>query len=195
MLKERDYNILKFLEYSHAISIEQCSNIFFNGSYEGARRRLKQLEEIYGRIKSFKLKETGEKIYYYDRKITYHDKIVVDFISEIKRKGGSIEEFKFKPQYMNNTIIPDLKCIFSYNGRVYFTLLEVDLYHNTLLSKMQRYEELYKSNDFIYEFYGQKPIFIICKVNNNSVRYNSKNFHVLYTDKMYNGIFSFLESL
>ena len=55
MLKERDYNILKFLEYSHAISIEQCGNIFFNGSYEGARRRLKQLEEIYGRIKSFKL--------------------------------------------------------------------------------------------------------------------------------------------
>ena len=32
MLRERDYNILKFLEYSHAISIEQCGNIFFNKS-------------------------------------------------------------------------------------------------------------------------------------------------------------------
>lgn len=195
MLKERDYNILNFLEYSHAITIDQCANIFFKGSYEGARRRLRQLEEEYGRIKSCKMKETGEKLYYSDRKITYHDKIVIDFISEIKRLGGDIEETKFKPQYMDNSIIPDLKCIFTYKGRVYFTLLEADLYHSTPLAKFQKYEELYKLDSFINEFYGQKPILIICKANGYGIRYNSKHFHVLYTDKLYNGIFSLLESL
>lgn len=195
MLKERDYNILNFLENSHAITIEQCANIFFNTSYEGARRRLRQLEEDYERIKSCKMKETGEKLYYYDRKITYHDKIAIDFISEIKRKGGNIEEFKFKPQYMNNEIIPDLKCIFTYEGRVYFTLLEVDLYHSTPITKFQKYEELYKITEFKDEFYGQKPILIICKANKFGLRYNSKNFHVLYTDKLYNGIFPLLQSL
>lgn len=195
MLKERDRDIMQFLELSHAISIEQCGYIFFNGSYEGARRRLNQLEKEYNQLKSYKLKETGEKIYYYDRKITYHDSIVIDFLKEIKKVNGNIEEMEFKPSFMDNSIIPDLFCIFSIEGKVYFSLLEVDLYHSTPLSKMQKYEELYKSNELKDRYYGQSPILIVCKANKYGLRYNSKNFHIIYTDKQYKGLFNLLSSL
>ena len=46
MLTERDRKILNFIENYKSISINQTANIFFNTSYEGARRRLKQLEEM-----------------------------------------------------------------------------------------------------------------------------------------------------
>lgn len=196
MITNRDKNIMIFLEQSHAITIEQASWLFFNGSYESARRRLSQLENVYHKIKSYKMKETDEKVYYLDRKITYHDSLVISFLAKIKLLGGEFIQNNFQPHYMDNKIIPDLFSIFRLNGYVYFVLLEVDLYHNTPLSKMQLYEELYRSKEIQNKNQNQFPIIIISKaLYSSSLKYNSENFNTIYTDKYYNNIDKLLESL
>ena len=40
MLKLRDREILRWIEEYKLLTIRQASILFFNGSYEGARRRL-----------------------------------------------------------------------------------------------------------------------------------------------------------
>lgn len=192
MLKERDREILCFIEKVKTISIKQCANLFFNGSYEGARRRLRQIEIDYEKLKSYSLRETGEKIYYINKRNTYHNLIVIDFLSNIKKIGGEIIEFRLQPHYMDNKLIPDMFCIFSLNDRVYFTMLEVDLYHNTPLSKMQLYEELYKTGELQKECFGTFPIIIICKYNRNKLEYSSNHFNVIYTDRNYDSLLDLL---
>lgn len=195
MLKERDRDILCFIEKVKGISIRQCADLFFNGSYEGARRRLRQIEVDYGKLKSYQLKETGEKIYYMNKKISYHNLIALDFLSNLKIKGAGIIDFKLQPHYMNNKIIPDMFCVFSLNDKVYFTLLEVDLYHNTPLSKMQLYEQLYKTGELQNECFNNFPILIVCKSNKDGLRYSSNNFNTIYVDKHYNSLYDLLITL
>ena len=196
MITNRDRNIMIFLEQVKAITIKQASDIFFGGSYESARRRLNQLENVYNKLKSYKMNETDEKVYYLENKITYHDSLVISFIAKIKSLGGEFIQNTLKPKYLNGKIIPDLFSIFKLNGYVYFILLEVDLYHDTPLSKMKLYEELYKSKEIQNENQNQFPIIIISKsLYDSSLRYNSENFNTIYTDKHYNNIDRFLESL
>ena len=52
MLKPRDREILRWIEEYNLLTIRQASILFFNGSYEGARRRLFQLDHDLGKIKS-----------------------------------------------------------------------------------------------------------------------------------------------
>ena len=186
MLTERDRKVLNFIEKYKSISINQASNIFFNTSYEGARRRLKQLEEM-KYIKSYILKDTKEKAYYMNKKLSKHDLLVNDFIGEIKKRGGDIIQFITQPTYLNKKIRPDAFIIFSLKEMVYFILLEVDLHHYTSNIKMKVYEELYKSGELEKECYGTFPIILIARPT-KGIRYNSRNFNVVYTDLSYSTI-------
>ena len=191
MLKPRDREILRWIEEYELLTIRQASILFFNGSYEGARRRLFQLEHDFGKIKSYKLKENDNKVYYISKKSTYHNVLCMDYVAELKRNGCEIIKIKRQPHYMNNSIIPDMYVVFSYKGQVYFTLLELDLYHSTSMTKFQRYEELYKSQELQKENYGQFPILVIAK-DNITTKYNSNNFDCIYTDLEYSTISTLL---
>ena len=193
-LKERDYKILQFIEEFGAITISQSSSMFFNGSYEASRRRLRILEQNYYKLKSFKLKETDEKIYILSngKKVSYHDILCLNFIKELKIKNCDILQVKKTPRFMNNKIIPDMFCVFAYEGQVYFTLIEMDLNHFTGISKMQRYEELYKSRELQDNYcHGTFPIIIIAR-KTNGLRYNSKNFNCIYSDLDFSNLSSLL---
>lgn len=197
MIKQRDRDIINFLDNgAKAISIRQASALFFNNSYETARYRLSILESKYNLLKNYTMKETGEKIYYISKKISYHDSLVISFISYVKSIGGEFIYNKFRPNYMNRKIQADLFSIFKLKGFKYYIILEVDLYHSTPLSKMKIYEELYKSNEIQSQNNGQFPIIIISKaLYNTGLKYNSKNFNTIYTDKSFNNVDKFLECL
>ena len=115
----------------------------------------------------------------------------MDYVAELKRNGCEIIKIKRQPHYMNNSIIPDMYVVFSYKGQVYFTLLELDLYHSTSMTKFQRYEELYKSQELQKENYWQFPIHVIAK-DNITTKYNSNNFDCIYTDLEYSTISTLL---
>lgn len=190
MLTNRDREVLTWIENYKAITISQASALFFSNSYESARRRLKQLEQMQF-LKSYLLKNTKEKVYYYDKKISKHDLLVYDFVKIIKEHGGDLIKLKNQPTYLNGVIRPDAFIIFSCNSMVYFILLEVDLNHYTSNSKMQRYEKLYKTGELQAQCYNTFPIVLIARPT-EGIRYNSKNFHVVYLDLLYNNISNLL---
>ncbi|WP_252242918.1 replication-relaxation family protein [Clostridium sp. ZS2] len=189
MLTSRDREVLTWIESYKAITINQASVLFFNSSYESARRRLKQLEDMQF-LKSYLL-NTKEKVYYFNKKISKHDLLVYDFIKVVKEHGGELIKLKIQPNYLNRAIRPDAFIIFSYKSMVFFILLEVDLNHYTSNSKMQRYEELYKSGELQKQCYNTFPIIVISRPI-EGIRYNSKNFNVIYLDLLYNNISNLL---
>ena len=190
MLTSRDKEVLTWIENYKAISINQCSILFFSNSYEGARRRLKQLEEMQY-LKSYIIKESKEKIYYWDKKISKHDLLILDFITAMKFNEAELLEYKYQPQYLNGDIRPDAFMIFKYKDKVLFILLEVDLHHYTSNIKMQTYEKLFKSGELQEKCFGTFPIVVIGRPT-DGIRYNSSNFPVVYLDLYYNNINSLL---
>lgn len=191
MLTQRDREILTWIQDYKAISVAQCTELFFNGNYEGCRRRLKQLEDM-ELLKSYITKYSKEKVYYQDKKMSEHDLNVYNFLKVIKKNGGDIIKIQNQPQYMSGKIRPDAFIIFSYSGNVYFILLEVDITHYTSNSKMQKYEELYKTGELQNECCGTFPIVIIARPTTNDIRYNSRNFNVVYLDLSYYNIINLL---
>lgn len=190
MLTSRDREVLTWIEKYKAISINQCSVLFFNNSYEGARRRLKQLEEMQ-HLKSYVIRESKEKIYYWDKKISKHDLLILDFIAAMKFNGAELLEYKYQAQYLNGEIRPDAFMIFRYRDKVLFVLLEVDLHHYTSNIKMQTYEKLFKNGELQEKCLGTFPIVVIARPT-DGIRYNSSNFPVVYLDLYYNNINSLL---
>lgn len=190
MLTNRDREILTWIENYKAISINQCSILFFNNSYEGARRRLKQLEDM-EHLKSYTIKDTKEKIYYWDKKISKHDLLILDFIATMKFNEAELLEYKYQPQYLNGAIRPDAYMIFRYKDKVLFILLEVDLHHYTSNIKMQTYEKLFRSGELQEKCLGTFPIIVIARPT-EGIRYNSSNFPVVYLDLHYNKLVNLL---
>lgn len=190
MLTERDREILTWVENYKAISINQASILFFNNTYEGARRRLKQLEEM-NHLQHYNINDTKEKIYYYDKKLSKHDLLILDFIATLKKYNCELLEYKYQPQYLGGKIRPDAFIVFKKDNLVYFILLEVDLHHYTSNSKMQIYECLYKTGELQKKCCGTFPLVIIARPT-KGIRYNSNNFQVIYTGLDYNNIDRFL---
>ena len=190
MLTQRDSRILGFIRDYNAITVNQAAAIYFNNCYEGARRRLKQLENN-NVLKSYKTFWSNEKVYYTNKKLKDHELIRLDFIKEIYKRGGKIKTFELQPRLLNDNIRPDAYIEFIYENNLYFILLEVDYTHKTDNIKMQLYERLYKEEYYQKRCYGTFPIVLIAR-SDNSIRYNSKNFDVIYTDLKYSNLDQFL---
>lgn len=190
MLTQRDREVLTWIQDYKSITLSQCSYLYFNGNYEGCRRRLKQLEdmEILKSSQSILLKS---KVYFQEKIVSEHDLFIYEFLKVIKLNGGEIIKFIKQPNYMDKKIRPDAFIIFSYNKNVYFIILEVDLTHYTSNIKMQRYEELYKSGELQKQCYGTFPIVVIARPT-TGIRYNSSNFPVVYLDLYYSNIINLL---
>lgn len=185
MLTNRDKQLLKFIEKYKSISTQQAINIFFNGLRESAIRRLNQLEK------------SGELTHYYINKnklyrlvgenktISEHDNYILDFYSWIYKNEGEVIYFKKNPIYLNGMLIPDalLKIKIPYENEEYIIdiLLEIDYTHYTENTKFILYEKLYREN-ILKEFCGESifPIIVIARPT-QGIRYNSKNFDVIYT--------------
>ncbi|NFI96091.1 hypothetical protein FC961_17305 [Clostridium botulinum] len=191
MLTERDRRVLKWIEDYKSISVPQATELFFNGTYESCRRRLKQLEDM-ELLKSYISQFSREKVYYQEKKLKDHELLVYDFLKVVKKKGGEIRQIKLQPQYLKGLIRPDAYIEFTLENNLYFIILEVDYTHYTPNIKMQLYEKLYREGTLQKQCYGTFPIVIISRPTLNDIRYNSSNFDVIYTDLHYNNLQSFL---
>ncbi|NFO92931.1 hypothetical protein FDC66_17675 [Clostridium botulinum] len=191
MLTERDRRVLKWIEDYKSISVPQATELFFNGTYESCRRRLKQLEDM-ELLKSYISQFSREKVYYQEKKLKDHELLVYDFLKVVKKKGGEIRQIKLQPQYLKGLIRPDAYIEFTLENNLYFIILEVDYTHYTSNIKMQLYEKLYREGTLQKQCYGTFPIVIISRPTLNDIRYNSSNFDVIYTDLHYNNLQSFL---
>ncbi|NFN94551.1 hypothetical protein FDB28_10720 [Clostridium botulinum] len=181
MLTERDRRVLKWIEDYKAISVPQATELFFNGTYESCRRRLKQLEDM-ELLKSYISQFSREKVYYEEKRLKDHDLLVYDFLKVIKKRSGEIRQIKLQPQYLKGIIRPDAYIEFTLENNLYFIILEVDYTHYTSNIKMQLYEKLYREGTLQKQCYSTFSIVIISRPTLNYIRYNSSNFNVIYTD-------------
>lgn len=180
VITKRDKEILIWIEKYGAITINQAKILFFNGVYDNARRRLRILEEQ-GILNSYTLKETKEKVYCTDRKLSLHDIYIFNYIAKLKELGCRIKDIELKPRYLKDSLIPDAFVSFSYYEDLYITFLEVDYKHATEILKFKSsYERLYREKDKHKEFQGTFPIIVVAGFSKN-VRYNSANFNTVWT--------------
>lgn len=187
MLTNRDKKILLWIENFNVITIEQARVMFFDGSYDNARRRLRVLEQQ-GILNSYIIKDTKEKAYYIDKKMSQHDIYILDFIKKITELGCNVEKVNLKPHYLNNTLIPDAFIEFSFNGDLYLVLLEVDYRHGTEMLKFKSlYERLYSERAKHKEFLGTFPFVVVANMK-ATIRYSSVNFNTIYTDLSYSNL-------
>lgn len=191
MLTNRDFEILDWIKEYKAITIEQCQFLFFNGSYEAARRRLALFEKEYN-VKSYISRTTKQKVYYLDKKISEHDVYILDYLKELKKAGCELLDIKIKPKYLKNLIIPDAFVKFKYNKYIFNTLLEVDYMHPTEELKLNTlYEKLAKETTDYKEFNNNSFILVIAS-EKAKLRYSSKNYDSIYTDLKYNKLIDLL---
>lgn len=110
------------------------------------------------------------------------DNILDNYIEELKKNNCMITKIINNPVYLNGTIRPICFLEFIYQGYIYLTLLELDF--KGVLSAIRinnTYEKLYYQKSLFKEFRDTFPILVIVS-GKKSIRYNSKNFEVIYTD-------------
>lgn len=182
MLSKANKDLMIYLEKYHAITINQCMRHFYKSEYryDVARKSLRELEKK-GILQSYQHGITGEKVYYYDRKVSAHDLYILEFYSLLVEHGCTNIEFIKEPRYLNNLIRADGYFSFQFEDNLYFIILEVDLNNFTSASKFQMYEKLYRDKTLEEQCFGTFPMIVIMSFN-RKIRYESENFEVVYLD-------------
>jgi hypothetical protein len=148
MLTDRDKETLKHIEDYDFITIKQLQNIIYNTQnfgYDIARKRLNKLVEK-GKIKVFKDIVSNQNVYYYEKKPSYHDIIIMDFYSELIREGVNMLFFQKRFEWLNKDVISDGFCCYFFNGKFYSNLIEVCYSHHARTS-VEKYQALYDSRE------------------------------------------------
>lgn len=186
MLTSRDKEILKFIEEYKSITIRQAKYLFFKKSYEGARRRLAELER-FGLLKSSISKARSEKVFYVEKMLSDHDLYKIDYVANLKRNGFEIIEFNHKPSYFKNTLRPDAFVICKKNGYRYITFLEVDYTHYTDNTKLNTiYEKLAKE-----EFRDTGFILVVARPT-KGIRYSPTSYDIVFTDLEFSNLSTYI---
>ena len=92
-----------------------------------------------------------------------------------------------QPRLLKDNIRPDAFIEFKLEDNIYFIFLEVDYTHYTDNIKLNLYEKLYKEGTVQDKCYGTIPILLIARPT-VSIRYNSSNFDLVYTDLEYKNL-------
>lgn len=162
-LTDTDQKVLKFVEQFGSITISQAQKMYYNTQkygYDIARRRMRKLVEN-NKLKVSRDTAGNENVYYMDKKLTYHDLLVLDYYAELIHNGARIVYFKQKQPWMNNKCISDAYCCYVIGNKVLFNIVEVVRTHGV---DKDKYLELFKSgepqkfNSLIYEKLGGQPI-------------------------------------
>ena len=114
------------------------------------------------------------------------------YIEKLESNNCKIISVVNDPVYLNGKVKPSCFLEFIYDGYIYLTLLEIDF--KGCLSAFRintTYEELYKQRGKFNEFRDTFPILIVAAEKKN-IRYNSKNFEVIYTDLEFSNLEQFL---
>ncbi|KGM93389.1 hypothetical protein IRP63_14985 (plasmid) [Clostridium botulinum] len=163
-----DKAILRYIEQSRFCTAKQISKIFYKSSSQGeaiARRRLNRMVEAeYLRVYKTK-KFNNRNIYIFDTKKnknlrpSLHDVTILDYQAELIYSGADIIYFRPNQYWMNGTVRSDGFCIFKFNEKIYYNLIEVVVNHND--DNFKKYDMLYPTNEIQNICEGEFPELII----------------------------------
>lgn len=162
-ITDRDKKVLRFVEQYGSITISQARRMFYSTQkygYDIARKRLKKLVD-YNKLKMVRDMTGNENVYYMDRKLSYHDLLVLDYYAELIYNGADIVYFKQMKPWMGGRCISDAYCCYVIGSKMFFNIVEVVRTHGI---DKDKYLELYRSEEpqrvgsIIYEKLGGSPI-------------------------------------
>jgi hypothetical protein len=154
--------------------------------YKIAQKRLGRLVEN-GYLKVGRTDST-ENIYYYDKKISYHDLLVNSFYAEIIKAGAKIINFEHSKEWLKNKApISDGFFIVEYGEYYFYFILEVALTKKDV--NMRAYEDLYRSG-LLQKQYNCFPILDVMDEvqHKNKLYYHSDIFKVIQVDLNLNNL-------
>jgi hypothetical protein len=178
MLTGRDKKIIKFMEhYGLGLTINQAAMMFFpkKFSYYYARTRLRTLWNR-NLIRKYKNYYTGELIYYFDKKPSFHNNAVLNVYANFIDAGYEITEFKREREWFGGKYRSDAFIKAENDKEARIVIVEVDF---KSVTNMNKYEELYASGE-LQEQYGVFPMIII--LSDVERAYTSDNFTVVSID-------------
>lgn len=162
-ITDKDQKVLNFVEQFGSITINQTRKMFYNTQkygYDIARRRLKKLV-THNKLRVSRDLTGNENVYYTDKKLSYHDLLVLDYYASLIYNGSKIVYFKQKQPWLNGKIVSDAYCCYVIGNKVFFNILEVVRTHGI---DKDKYMNLFKSgepqrfNSAIYEKLGGDTI-------------------------------------
>lgn len=125
-LQDRDIEIINYIE-EYGATIQQAADLFFNGSYESANKRLRKLEKnkfIKGKLHPI----LNKKVYYKKRMPSYHSLAIQD-VYILNR--NIIQSYKREAKLDKHKV--DALMITNKNKVV---IIEVDLFNKTKKEKI-----------------------------------------------------------
>lgn len=133
-LQDRDIEIINYIE-KYGATIQQIAGLYFNGSYDSSRKRLKKLEDnkfIIGSLHPV----LNKKVYYKKKLPSYHSIIIQEFY--IKNRN-IIQEYKREAK-LDKYLVDAL--IITKDLQVY--IIEVDIFNKTKKEKIDNVKKYIK---------------------------------------------------
>jgi len=188
-LRQRDNDIINFINNYGFLSIQQCANIFYTDNkmkYDEARKRLKKL---YDNKLLHRLFIDNNKIVYTSNHkfVNWHRYLLIQFYS-LLCQYGKINTFITEYQFTDMGIRPDGFFELIFNNQLISMFVEIDYSHNT---ELDRYEKLYKDGR-IQEYYKDRygkvifPEVVVVKKNIPKNLLYSNNYKIIYLDFTFN---------
>jgi len=134
-LQDRDIQIINYLE-ANGGTIKQVADLYFNGSYFGADRRLLKLEND-KLIKGSMHPVVNKKVYFKKKMPSYHNIISQDIY--IKNKD-IIQEFKREAVLDKRRVD-----IFIITKKLNIYIIEIDIFNKTTHEKIEALKKYIKS--------------------------------------------------
>ncbi|MCY6957978.1 hypothetical protein [Clostridium brassicae] len=184
MITSRDRKIINFIDQYGFLTIDQAAKLFFGNfktQYDIARRRLKKILENGGYIRVFKNTETNNMIYVPEdsklRKVSKHDLLVMDYISDLKTLGVEFEKIEIEKDF--NGAIADAFIIFKLGDYRYYHILEIQLRHDYV--EINRYNK--HLNTILNQTNNTLPkLIIVQNTNHNYSKENKTDMEIIQLD-------------
>jgi hypothetical protein len=166
VITDRDREMLNFVDNYGCITIHQAELMFYkntNFGYDLARKRLNYLVNI-DWLKSYRDKASNLKVFYNDKKYTYHRILALDYYANLVSLGAEMSFFKTEFEWVNGKIRSDAFVGFIFNNKPYWQFVEVITSHNDL--NLEKYETLYDTGEVQKLCLGKfPPVILIDNVN------------------------------
>jgi hypothetical protein len=178
MLGEKGKQIVKFMEdMDLGLTINQAALMFYprKFAYDYARLKLKRMWEQ-GYIKRYTNDHSGEIIYYFDKKPSFHNNSVLNVYANFINAGYQIREFKKECEWLDGKYRSDGFIAVENNKEIRLAAIEVD---HANVTNMRKYDEIYWSGE-LQRKYGDFPMVII--LSDVERNYSSDNYTTVTLD-------------
>lgn len=164
MITKKDKQILEFIEKWGSISINQCAQMFYpyRFGYDYARQKLKKLKDR-ELLKVTHDPILDEHLYYANKVPSPHNNALLNFYTNLIAFKLPVKAFEREKTFKDINVRCDGFCVWEGQYGAQIAVMEVDLYHNTNISKYDN------NKDWFIERFGDMPYLVILSLMHREI--------------------------